>query len=284
MAIDYEHLMALEFPEKTFAYSAKDTMLYALSVGMGRDTDDLDYVYEKSLTPLPTLATVIAWDDEWQEATGMDISRVVHGGMQVILHNELPSQGRVVSSFRIREAYDKGAGRGAIVLAETALRDADSHRPLATLLSTVFARGDGGFGGPQGRGLPAHPIPEREPDLSIASEIRPEQALLYRLSGDMNPLHVDPEIAKDAGFDRPILQGLCTFGIAAASLVKAARPASPYRISLFEARFTAPVFPGDTLITDIWLDGAEISFQARVSGREGIALNNGRALISPMET
>lgn len=284
MAIDYQKLMALSHPEKSFAWGARETILYALGVGMGREADELAYVYEKGLKALPTLATVIAWDDTWQDATGMDLSKIVHGEMRVTLHKPLPAEGRVISAHRIAEAYDKGPGRGAVLLAETKLRDAADESPVATLLSTVFARGDGGFGGPEGRGPAPHVLPERVPDRTVMMATRPEQALFYRLSGDQNPLHADPDVAQAAGFERPILQGLCSYGMACASLVKALCPEAPERLTHIEARFTAPVYPGETLLTDLWDDGGRVSFRTHVAERGVVALDHGRADIATKET
>jgi acyl dehydratase len=282
MAIDHELLMGLDFPEKAFSYGDRDTLLYALSVGMGRDiTPELNFVYEKNLQALPTLTTVIAWDDSWQERTGMNISKIVHGEQRVTLHRPLAPSGRVVAKLRIANVFDKGPGRGAVLLAETSLRDGATGEPLATLLSTIFARGDGGFGGPTGRGPEPHLVPQRAPDYTVTLETRTEQALFYRLCGDRNPLHVDPAFARGAGFDRPILHGLCSYGMAAASLVKTVCQHQAQRLTHIEARFTAPVFPGETLLTEVWLDTGVASFRTRVVERDVVALDHGKALIAP---
>ena len=280
MPIDAERLLSLETPERAFAYDERDTMLYALGVGLGRDMPaDLPFVFERGLKALPTLATVIAWDDAWQDVAGLDVARIVHGEMRVTLHRPLAAAGRVLAKLRIADVFDKGPGRGAIILAETALRDATTGAPVATLLSTVFARGDGGFGGPAGRGPEPHAIPRRAPDHVVSFATRPEQALLYRLSGDRNPLHVDPESARAVGFDRPILHGLCSYGIAATAVMKAACDADPARIRHIAARFTAPVFPGETLSTEIWRTGDAISFRSRATERDVVAIDHGFALL-----
>lgn len=281
MAIDYARLMALEFPVREFSYDERDTQLYALAVGMGRELPaDLPFVQERGLQALPTQAVVVAWDDGWQALTGMDVSRIVHGEQRVILHRPLAPAGCVRSRFRIAEAFDKGPGRGAVLLAETQLSDAASGAAIATLLSTVFARGDGGFGGPAGRGPAPHPMPQRAPDRSVPVQVRPEQAALYRLCGDRNPLHVDAEFARAAGFERPILHGLCTWGMAAAVVVREACSRQAARLTHFEARFTAPVEPGQTLLVDLWLDGPEVSLRARVDGTT--VLDHGLARIAPL--
>ena len=280
MAIDHDALMRLSFPEREFQWTERDTLLYNLSVGMGRDMPaDLPFVFERDLQSVPTQAAVVAWEDTWQERTGADITRIVHGEQRVTLHRPLPCEGRVRSAFRIAACYDKGPGRGAVLLAETVLREPGFEAPLVTLLSTVFARGDGGFGGPAGRGPDPHPVPERAPDRTVEIEVRPEQALYYRLTGDRNPLHVDPAFATAAGFERPILHGLCSWGMAAAAVVREACERDAARLAHFEARFTAPVFPGETLAFDLWIDGATVSLRGRVPQRGVTVLDHGQALL-----
>jgi acyl dehydratase len=148
---------------------------------------------------------------------------------------------------------------------------------IATATQTTFCRGDGGFGGPPREAPPVHAIPERPPDHVCDLTTRPETALIYRLSGDPNPLHVDPAVAKAAGFPRPILHGLATFGIAGHAILKTVCGYDPARLTAIAGRFSAPVFPGDTIRTELWRDGAVVSFRARVVERDVVALNNGRA-------
>jgi len=280
MAIDLQQLMALDFPERVFSYTERDTMLYALSVGLGRHLpEELGFVYERQLQALPTQATVIGWDDTWQEHTGMDIRQIVHGEQRVTLHQPLHPAGQVRAKLKVKQVFDKGPGRGAVVLAETRLHDAVTGELMATLLSTVFARGDGGFGGPPGRGPLPHQVPDRAPDGMVVLATRPEQALLYRLSGDRNPLHVDAGFAQAAGFERPILHGLCTYGMACASVVKWACAGQAKRMTHFEARFTAPVYPGDTLVTSLWLNAGVVSFRTRVAEGDRVVLDHGQALL-----
>lgn len=279
MAIDLARLQALRFPEREFRYDERDTMLYALGVGFGRQPQDLDFVLESRLQALPTQATVVAWEDTWQHQVGLDVSKIVHGEQRVTMHRPLAPAGIVRSRFRIRDLFDKGPGRGAIVLAETELFDGGSGEAIATLLSTVFARGDGGFGGANGRGPEPHPLPTRPADQVLALETRPEQAALYRLSGDRNPLHVDPAFARAAGFDQPILHGLCTWGMVAGQVVRSACAGHAARLAHFEARFTAPVFPGETLVTELWADGETVSFRTRVAERGVLVLDHGKALV-----
>ena len=146
---------------------------------------------------------------------------------------------------------------------------------MATLPNTTFCRGDGGIGAPTGPTPPVHELPTREPDVSITLDTLPQAALIYRLSGDDNPLHADPKVARAAKFDRPILHGLCTFGVAGHALVKAL-DYNASRIASMHARFTAPVYPGESLTTDIWRDGTLWSFRTRVAARDLVVLGNGR--------
>lgn len=284
MPVVYDHLMKLDLPEQEFSYTERDTMLYALGVGMGTDpmdAEELPFVvengsYEGKLKVLPSQATVIAWDTQFAPASGINYLMVVHGEQRITLHKPLKPAGRIKSKIRVKDAFDKGPGRGAIILVENTIRDAATNETLVTLLSTVFARGDGGFGGPAGAGPAPHKIPERLPDLGVTAKTLPHQALFYRLCGDRNPLHADPAFAKAAGFPRPILHGLCTYGHAVRAVVKAACDHDPARVAHIEARFTAPVFPGETIHTEIWRDGNIVSFRARLVERDVIALDHGK--------
>lgn len=280
--IDHASLVGRAFPEKVFAYDDVTTMLYGLAVGMAQspiDENELKFVTENELKPLPSLVTVLAWDDSWVSQVGLDVSRVVHGEQRITLHRDVAVRGNVASRTRILNAYDKGVGRGAVLFVETVLRDTQDGAPLATMLSTVFARGDGGFGGARGSPPPLHLVPEREPDISIARQTMPNQALFYRLLGDRNPLHSDPDFARSVGYERPILHGLCTFGIAVCALLKGVAGFDPRAISHVEARFTAPVFPGETIVTDIWKEPGGAAFRARSLPRNLIVLDRGRATL-----
>jgi acyl dehydratase len=282
MAIVYDKLLALKIPDVEQSYGPKDCMLYALGVGLGLDPMDeaqLAFVYEKHLKALPTMAVVIGYPGFWAKEldTGIDWVKVVAGEHSLELHRPLPPSGTVRSRTRVLDVVDKGTGKGAIVYSERTIDDKASGARIATIVQTTFCRGDGGFGGPPRETRPVHPIPERAPDLTCDLPTRPESALIYRLSADPNPLHVDPAVAKAAGFPRPILHGLATFGVAGHAILKSLCDYDPARLATIAGRFSAPVFPGETIRTELWRDGKVVSFRARVVERDVIALNNGRA-------
>ncbi len=284
MPIVYDKLLALKIPDVEHSYGPKDCMLYALGVGFGldpMDEDQLAFVYEKHLKVLPTMAVVIGYPGFWSKEldTGIDWVKVVAGEHSLKLHRPLKPAGTVVSHTRVVEIVDKGPGKGAIVYSERAIDDKTSGERLATIVQTTFCRGDGGFGGPPREQLPVHPIPDRAPDLVCDLPTRPETALIYRLSADPNPLHADPAVAKAAGFPRPILHGLATYGVAGHAILKSLCGYDPARLTAIAGRFSAPVFPGETIRTELWRDGNVVSFRARVVERDVIALNNGRAEI-----
>ena len=186
----------------------------------------------------------------------------------------------MVATAKVTDIVDKGAGRGALLFVERTVRDGDSGEDLATLRSTTFARGDGGCGGTTATAPPPHPVPDRAPDLACDLPTAPNSALIYRLSGDPNPLHASPAVAAAAGFDRPILHGLCTLGVAGHAILKTCCGYDPARLRSMALRFSAPVYPGETIRTEMWRDGAVVSFRARVVERDVVVLNNGRAEVS----
>jgi acyl dehydratase len=282
MPIDYDKLLALKVPDVEHGYMEKDAILYALGVGLGIDAtseDALAFVYEKELKVLPTFAFVLGYSPYWLRSpeSGVDWLKVVDGERGLVLHRPLASRGTVIGRTRIVEVIDKGAGKGALVYSERKVIDKATGELVATLTQTTFCRGDGGFGGPPRAAPQPHAIPERAPDLVCDLPTRPETALIYRLSGDVNPLHVEPAAARAAGFPRPILHGLATFGVAGHALLKTVCGYDPGRLTAMAGRFSAPVFPGETISTEIWTDAGVISFRARVAERDVIAINNGRA-------
>lgn len=282
MAIVYPEILSQTREGQTFSWGDRETMLYALGIGLGADPmneTELPFVYEGNLKAVPSLATVVAWGSgpSWGSST-INFMLVVHGEQSIELHKPMPSGASVTADSRIVGVYDKGP-KGAVIMTETVLKDAKTGEKIVTLGSSIFARGDGGFGGPSEGQPEPHPIPERTPDLSLDFTTRPDQALLYRLSGDRNPLHADPGFAKMAGFPRPILHGLCTYGITCRAVLQGFADYQPERIKSHSARFSAPVFPGDTITVDMWKDGDVVSFEARVKDRNVTVIRNGRTVL-----
>ena len=284
MPLNYEHLMGLKREGDRFKYTDRETMLYSLGIGMGADPlerNELPFVFEQpALKTVPTMATVLTRVPLLKDC-GYDYTKVVHGEQHLTLHRPLPPEGELIASARVTAAYDKGPGKGAVIYTENVVRSAADGQPMFTLLSSTFARGDGGFGGPAGSGPQPHPIPERKPDATATLPTRKDQALLYRLSGDRNPLHSDPELARRVGFRAPILHGLCTYGVACRAILQTVAAYDHTRITGFDVRFSAPVYPGESIATDLWVDGGTVSFRCRIPAREDVVvINNGRCTLA----
>jgi acyl dehydratase len=259
-------------------------MLYALGIGMGADPldrDELPFVFEQpALKTVPSMATVLARVPLLKDC-GYDYTKVVHGEQLLTLHRPLPPEGELIADSRVTAAYDKGAGKGAVIYTQAVVRSAADGKPMYTLVSSTFARGDGGFGGPAGSGPQPHAIPERKPDATATLATRRDQALLYRLSGDRNPLHADPELAKRVGFPAPILHGLCTYGTACRAILQTVAAYDHTRITGFDVRFSAPVYPGESIATDLWIDGKVVSFRCRIPARNDVVvINNGKCTLA----
>lgn len=284
MALDPQALKDWVFDERRQTYSDRDTLLYALSLGFGADPLDakeLPFVYEQNLRAVPTMAAVLCHLGSWigDPRTGATRAKVVHGEQRMTFHTPLPPAGSLVARSRVLGVEDKGADKGALVHVERAISDADSGQPLITIVHTSFCRADGGFGSSFGPALDLHTLPSRAPDLVVDTTTRADAALLYRLNVDRNPLHADPVAAQRAGYPRPILHGLCTYGIAARMLLKGYLDYKPERLAHLEARFSSVVYPGETLSFEFWRDGDTVSFQALVRERGKKVLDNGRVLM-----
>jgi acyl dehydratase len=282
MPLDPERLLSLKLPDIEQHYTEKDVMLYALGVGLGHDPVDereLAFVYEKNLKVLPTFPVVLGFEPFLLRDidAGVNFEMTVHGEEHLTLHRSLATSGTILARLRILDVIDKGAGKGALLLMERAISDKATGEPLATIRQTVFCRADGGFSGGTRPSPPVHALPDRAPDLICDLQTRPEMALIYRLSADVNPLHADPAVARAAGFERPILQGLGTFGVAGHSILCSVCDYDPARLRSIAGRFSAPVHPGETVRTEMWRDGDVVSFRARVVERDAVAINNGRA-------
>lgn len=274
MALNPDALLNLPPIETRQTIAPFQVMLYALGVG----AHELPFVYEEGLQVLPTMAVTMAYPGFiWRDpALGVAWQKILHADTGLILHAPLPVEGELVGLTRFEAVYDKGADKGAMVVQRRDIALADGT-PIATVRNTTYLRGDGGCGGSAGSQPAPHAIPDRAPDLVVSLGTRADQALLYRLaSGDMNPLHADPAVAKAAGFDRPILHGLASYGIAGRALLGALVDNDPARIRRLDARFSAPVFPGETIETSIWRETeGKAAFRARVIERDRVVLNNG---------
>jgi acyl dehydratase len=283
MAFAYDKIINFR-RELEQTYTVRDTILYALGVGAGIDADTpekLSFVYEGNLRALPTMACVLAAPGFWQREPEFGIAwqQILHGEQSTILHKTLPVEGRVTSVVRVEAIYDKGSDKGALICSVRELFDGKGGDLLATIRQSSFLRGNGGQGGLTHGAPRPHPLPENTaPNMAVVLPTRPEQALIYRLSGDYNPLHADPEVARQGGFAKPILHGLSTYGIVGRALIAAMCKGDPCRLRRLDVRFSGPVFPGQTLSVEVWDGGAGVaSFRAKVHGSDTVAINNGYA-------
>jgi acyl dehydratase len=291
LPIDVAKLKAWPHEPVRHDYTARDSMLYALGLGIGQDPLDdaqLRFTYEghpAGLQALPTMAVVLGSPGFWAKdpRAGIDWVRLLHGEQALELHAPLPAAASVIGRTRVTGLVDKGAGKGALMYSEKTLTDALSGTLLATTRSVSFMRGDGGFaaaGQPSDAPPPPRPVtPDGPPDTVFDWTMRPEAALVYRLSGDYNPVHADPAVARAAGFERPILHGLCSFGVTGWALVRAIAGGDPARLRTMGTRFSSPVYPGETLRVEIWRRGDAVQFRTRVLERDVIVLSHGTATL-----
>lgn len=275
MPIDAARAVAAEPRSAEITWDHKDIQLYHLGLGAGSfqgqgqgspatDPDELRYTLESRLHVLPSFATVAGAGMGvvgGLSAPGIDVdlAAVLHGGQTITLHRPIPVRGRATSTSRVAAVYDKGKAAILVLRSEAA----DEDGPLWTSDAQIFVRGEGGFGGERGPSTRAEQ-PDREPDKVVERAVREDQALLYRLSGDWNPLHADPEFAKLAGFDRPILHGLCTYGITLKAVVDTLLDGDVTRVRSYSTRFAGVVFPGETLRIRMWAgaDRVQVSVTA----------------------
>ncbi|MBL6430130.1 3-alpha,7-alpha,12-alpha-trihydroxy-5-beta-cholest-24-enoyl-CoA hydratase [Maritimibacter sp. DP07] len=277
----YDRLMSHDFAPVEHRYDHRDTILYALGVGAGPDA--LDLVYERDLRAIASMATVTAYPGNWYARPEIDLDDrfTVHGSERFELFGDLPVAGHVIATPRIVAIHDKGEGRGALVISQREVRDAATGRHLATVTQRALCRGDGGVGGPGGRPPAPGPLPSRAADIVLHVPTAANAALIYRLLGDDNPLHVDPAFARDAGFDRPILHGLSSYGHLCRAIMEQ-RPG--VSIQAMDCRFTAPVFPGDMIVLEVWDQPGGVAFRAHSRGR--VVIDNGeiRFAAEPKDT
>ena len=284
MPIDYDTLKHWPIADQLNRYDERDCMLYALGLGYGADPMDaseLPFVFERDLRVVPSLFTVVGAPGTWARdpGTGIDWMQILHGEHRLTLHAVPAPQGTLRSQTRVARIVDKGPGRGALVVTERRITDEASGQHLATVEHTSFCRADGGIGRTDEPPAALRPVPGSPPDLRLSLPTLPGAALLYRLNGDRNPIHADPAAARTAGFDRPILHGLCTYGMACRAVLKAFCDNHPSRLASLSLRFSAPFLPGDTLRVDLWQAGEHIHFQG-VSQQTGkVVLSHGNATL-----
>lgn len=282
--LDYQAVKNWDFGDLSHTYTQRDTMLYALGVGLGADPMDagqLRFVFEKDLQVLPSMVAVLGTPGFWwrDTRTGADWVKLVHGEQRIQIFRPLPAAATLIAKNRVVSLTDKGAGKGAIAVIERDIYESGKTEPLARTTQVTFLRGDGGFSERSGKsdaGPEALPgVPEGAADIELELPSLEQAALIYRLSGDYNPLHADPEVARAAGFTRPILHGLCTFGMAAHAIVKSCCGYDASRIKSMAVRFTAPVYPGETIKFQLWRRDQKMHLRARIEARDIVVLNNG---------
>lgn len=279
MTIDPGLAIGATFPDVHTSWTTRDVLLYHLSIGAGSvapgDPHELRYTFEGDLVVLPTFAAVpvyqVAGDINSLPGVDVDLTMILHGEQQIEAHRALPAEAEVVGTGRIADVYDKG--KAAVIVIETEFVTLDGE-PLVTSRSLAFARGEGGFGGDPGpRSVGA--APEHEPDVVVNARTSPNQALLFRLNGDWNPLHADPSFAQVAGFDRPIMHGQCVYAMALRALVDEAFGGDPTCVALYTARFAGSMFPGETLVTEAWRTDDGLVVRATTAERGEPVLSNG---------
>lgn len=283
MPLDYDALMGTSTAGNPAAFDDRDTILYALGLGFGADPTneaELAYVFEgRVLKTVPTMASIVIPGGLLGDC-GWDFSRAVLVEQRLDLYRPLPAAAQLLTDSRIAAAFDQGPDRGAVICVESEVRLARYETAVFKLGSTYVARGDGGSGGPAGSTPQPHALPKRDPDLSCDIDTRPDQALLFRLCGDRSPLYADPLQARRAGYDRPVLHGLCAYGVACRAILKTICNFDHTLISGFDARFTAPAFPGETLTTEMWQDGNVVAFRCLVRSRGAVVIDNGKCTLS----
>ena len=285
--IDANRILQFDPGELDASYDAQACMRYALSIGIGMQPTDaleLAFVFERGLLAFPTMPSVLGWPGRLTDpAYGIDHRMVVASDLDVELLRPLQTAEQLTTRPRVAHVIDRGAGEAAIIGFERTLRTADGTA-VAIVRNHIIARGQGGFGGsPEGLERP-HALPDLPPDRNCDLRTPPNLALLFRLHGDTNPIHVDPVLASKAGFPAPLLHGAASFGVAAYALVRTVLGGDPRRFRRLRARFGKPFFPGETLRTEMWLRGDEVSFRCLSVERGDVTLANGLLQLHPATT
>lgn len=284
--MDIEKIRTMTIDPIVQTYDIRDTILYALGLGYGADPLDeaeLPFVYEKDLVCLPSYSNVLCHPGFWARDPqfGIDWVKILHAEQDLVMHAPLPATGAIRGEYRVAGIEDKGEGRGALLHQEKDLYDNATGDHLATVRSTLFMRGNGGEGGFGASMAPAQPVPDRAPDRSVEIATLPRQALIYRLSGDWNPLHADPAIATRAGFAAPILHGLCTNGIANRAILSAYCDNDVARFKSMFVRFSKPVMPGETIRVEFFEEGeGRLRFRAVAVERGEVVLDRCSATVA----
>lgn len=276
MPIDVNQALGAELPAGESTWAADDVILYHLGVGAGvppTDPGELEYTYESSLKVLPSFGVIPVFGTlvGLLSVPGMQVNpaMLLHGEQDLVLHRPIPTEATVSHRARVTDIFDRQ--KGALVVVEAETTDADG--PLFTNRFSAYIRGEGGWGGDRGP-RPGNLPPEREPDRVVSSATLPQQALLYRLSGDRNPLHADPGFAAMGGFDRPILHGLCTFGIACKAAVDAELGGDVTKVARYQVRFSGVAYPGETIVTSMWRQDGGILLRSVAEERGAPVLTN----------
>lgn len=283
--MNLQKLLDRPFPTVSQSYDAKTTLLYALGVGAGADPvseRELPFVFEAHLRAIPSQVSVLGYPGFWlaEPELGVDWLKMLHGEQHLIFGTPLAAAGDVRANFKIVGVDDKGQDKGATIFFEKEISDANTGALISTVRSTYFLRGDGGCGSWGEIVAPPSALPDRKPDLVFDCPTLPRQALIYRLSGDMNPIHADPKAAASAGFDRPILHGLCTFGVATYGLVQQVCDGIPERLREIFVRFSRPTYPGETIRLECFEESGALRFRARAVERDVVVLDRGLARIA----
>ncbi len=283
--LNYDVCKNWKFDDIIVNYTQRDTMLYGLGLGYGSDPmnrGELRFVFEKDLQAVPTMVTAMGTPGIWWKdpSTGADPVKLVHGEQDLTMFKPLPAAGVLIARNRVHSITDKGAGKGAIAVQLRELIDQATGETVALSRNVTFLRGDGGFSETSGvsdpgpEALPA--VPERAADMEVSYTSLPQAALIYRLSGDYNPLHADPDFSAKAGFEKPILHGLCTYGMAARAVIEKVLDFDASRLKRIAVRFTSPVWPGETVRYELWRESATVvRLRATVDARNVVVLNNG---------
>ncbi|NLS00851.1 dehydratase [Rhizobium sp. P38BS-XIX] len=283
MPVSAASLMEFPIPDVRQTVNARDAILYALSTGYGAEPVDgahLRRLVERDLIVTPTLANVVADPGPLMEEAGVDWQQLVHAEQRLTIHRPIPLGTPLRSHSRVISVVDRGPDKGMFATSERTIVAEGDETPIASVIQTNACRGDGGCGS-AGKPLePLHPVPDRSADAVFTIKVPADAALLYRLNGDLNPLHANPAYAAGAGFPRPILHGLCTFGYASYAIARSVVAEGLVDVGFIAARFTAVVFPGDALEFDIWREKSDIHFRARVPARNATVLDYGHARLA----